>query len=80
MTGWQCPAKPKFSIKHLNRVVKGNSVPVPKTLLKFMLTAVVPRILQRSIMTSLPPEVGRVLLEAGKGFHIAGGTSPLSQL
>ncbi|KAK9816598.1 hypothetical protein WJX72_002556 [[Myrmecia] bisecta] len=70
--GWQVPAKPTFEIAHLGRVVKGNSVPLPKTLLRAIVSALVPRILQRRILNLLPQELGQYLLDSGKGIQVGG--------
>ena len=70
--GWYEAKKPVLEILSLERLVKGSNVPLPKALIKAILTAVLPRVLQRKLLASLPPELGQYLIDAGRGFAIAG--------
>lgn len=72
ITGWKAAGRPVFEINSLAREVKGNTVPLPKTLLKLILGMVVPRVVQRKIQALLPPELGQYLSEAQQGIHLAG--------
>jgi hypothetical protein len=47
-------------------------VPLPATLLRMILNATLPRLLHRSLLTALPPELGQYLLDAGQEVHVAG--------
>ena len=72
VTGWEVAGKPVFEINSLAREVKGNTVPLPKTLLKLILGIVLPRVLQRKVQALLPVELGQYLSDAPQGFHITG--------
>ena len=72
VTGWRASGKPVFEVNSLAREVKGNTVPLPKALLKLILTMVVPRVLQRKVQAMLPVELGQYLSEANQGVHITG--------
>lgn len=61
-----------FEIQNLQRTLKASSVPVPRTLLRLILNATLPRLLQRALLVALPPELGQYLLACGQGIHIAG--------
>ena len=56
----------------LERKTRGASVPLPKTIIRYILNAVLPRVLQRKLLGALPPELGQYLLEAGQGARLAG--------
>ena len=70
--GWQATSKPAFEIHSLERSVKGNSVPMPKSVIRLILNSVLPRLLQRKLLRLLPQELGEYLLQAGKGFGLGG--------
>ena len=70
--GWQATSKPAFEIHSLERSVKGNSVPMPKSVIRLILNSVLPRLLQRRLLRLLPQELGEYLLQAGKGFALGG--------
>ena len=72
VTGWQAGAKPQWDIIHLRRAVSGASIPMPRALLKLVLSLLVPRLLQRSILSALLPELGKYLVEADQAVHVAG--------
>ena len=72
VTGWRPAGKPRFEVRELGRTLKGSSVPLPKALLKLVLTATLPRLLQRGLLTALPPELGEYLLDCGQALHIGG--------
>lgn len=69
---WGPPQKARMEMLHLDRTVRGNNVPLPRTLLRFVLNSTLPRIIQRRILRLLPRELGRYLLDAGTGFHTHG--------
>ena len=73
--GWQATSKPAFEIHSLERSVKGNSVPMPKSVIRLILNSVLPRLLQRRLLRLLPQELGEYLLQAGKGFGLGGELS-----
>lgn len=72
MTGWRAGAKPRFEVRELGRTLRSSSVPLPKALLRLVLAATLPRLLQRALLTALPPELGEYLLECGQAVHVAG--------
>lgn len=57
------------------RQLTGNTVPVPKTLLKFILSIVVPRVVSQKVQALLPVELGEYLSQAQQGVHITGNAS-----
>ena len=54
------------------RQLTGNTVPVPKTLLRFILSIVVPRVISQKVQALLPVELGDYLSQAQQGVHITG--------
>ena len=75
-SGWRPAGKPLFEVRNLQRTLKNSSVPVPKTLLRMILNATLPRLLQRTLLVALPPELGQYLLACKQGVHIAGAALP----
>ena len=73
--GWKSAGKPVFEINSLSREVTGNTVPLPKTLLKFILTLVMPRVIRQKIQEILPVELGNYLANASQGVHVSGEAS-----
>ena len=63
-------------MRNLQRTLKNSSVPVPKTLLRMILNATLPRLLQRTLLVALPPELGQYLLACKQDVHIAGADLP----
>ena len=47
---------------------------MPKTLLRMILNATLPRLIQRALLVALPPELGQYLLSCKQGIHITGCT------
>ncbi len=45
---------------------------MPKTLLRLILNATLPRLIHRGLLTALPPELGQYLLESAQELHVAG--------
>ena len=43
-----------FEVRNLQRTLKNSTVPVPKTLLRMILNATLPRLLQRTLLVALP--------------------------
>ena len=70
--GWHTAIKPNFEVLSLERKTRGASVPLPKTIIRYILNAVLPRVLQRKLLGALPTELGHYLLEAGEGARLAG--------
>lgn len=70
--GWAMGATPKWEVTHLRRSAKGNSVPLPRAILRLVLAIVVPRILTRLLLTMLPPELGTYFLEADQAVYLSG--------
>jgi hypothetical protein len=71
-SGWRPAGKPRFEVRNLQRTLKNSSMPVPKTLLRMILNATLPRLLQRTLLVALPPELGQYLLACKQGVHFAG--------
>ncbi|KAK9802713.1 hypothetical protein WJX73_010173 [Symbiochloris irregularis] len=82
--GWAMGATPKWEVTHLRRSAKGNSVPLPRAILRLVLAIVVPRIITRLLLTMLPPELGTYFLEADQTVYLSGEVSmvgpPLSAM
>lgn len=76
--GWHTATKPVFEVLSLERKARGASVPLPKAIIKYILSAVLPRVLQRKLMGALPAELGQYILEAGQGARLAGTAPQLS--
>lgn len=72
VTGWRSSGRPIFEVNSLARQLTGNTVPVPKTLLKFILGIVVPRVMSQKVQALLPVELGDYLSQAQQGVHITG--------
>lgn len=72
-------AKPQWELTHLRRAVTGNSVPMPRALLRLVLALVVPRLITRLLLTLLPPELGTYLLAAEQTVYLA-GTAPVRNM
>ena len=72
VTGWQVGARPLWDVVHLRRAVTGNNIPMPRALLKLVLSLLVPRLLQRWLLSALLPELGKYLVEADQPVHLAG--------
>lgn len=70
--GWRSAGKPRFEIRNLQRTLKRSTVPIPKTLLRMILNATLPRLIQRALLVALPPELGQYLLACKQGVRIAG--------
>ncbi len=60
----------------LERKALGASVPLPKTVIRYILSAVLPRVLQRKLLGLLPQELGQYMLDAGQAGRLAGHFSP----
>ena len=75
--GWCAAGKPRFEILHLARKVSGANVPLPVTLLRLVLGLTLPRLLHRSLLLALPPELGQYLLTAACALNIAGSPLPI---
>eukprot|EP00884_Botryococcus_braunii_P016870 jgi/Botrbrau1/3867/Bobra.0183s0091.1 len=72
VTGWRAAGAPVLDVIHLHKEVHGASVPVPRFLLKLILTSVLPGVLQRSLQLALPAELGSYLLDSALPLHLAG--------
>lgn len=70
--GWAMGARPHWEVTHLRRAVAGNSVPLPRALLRLVLALVVPKLLTRLLLTMLPPELGSYLTSADQTVYLAG--------
>ena len=71
-SGWRPAGKPTFEVRNLQRTLKSSTVPMPKTLLRMILNATLPRLIQRALLAALPQELGQYLLACRQGIHIAG--------
>ena len=73
--GWTMGTRPTLEVTHLRRAATGNSVPLPRAVLRLVLSLVVPRLLTRLLLTMLPPELGTYLLNAEQTVYIAGAAT-----
>lgn len=78
--GWHTAVKPVFEVVSLERKALGASVPLPKTVIRYILSAVLPRVLQRKLLGLLPQELGQYMLDAGQAGRLAGHLLPAWQL
>ncbi len=74
--GWHTAVKPVFEVVSLERKALGASVPLPKTVIRYILSALLPRVLQRKLLGLLPQELGQYMLDAGQAGRLAGHFSP----
>jgi hypothetical protein len=75
LDGWQptCKQALKLEIVQLEHSISGTSVPVPKTLLKYVLNMLLPALLEARILAGLPAEVGQYFIEKGTpGLQVGG--------
>ena len=75
--GWHTAVKSVFEVVSLERKALGASVPLPKTVIRYILSAVLPRVLQRKLLGLLPQELGQYMLDAGQAGRLAGHFSHL---
>jgi len=78
--GWHTAVKPVFEVVSLERKALGASVPLPKTVIRYILSAVLPRVLQRKLLGLLPQELGQYMLDSGQAGRLAGHFLPAWQL
>lgn len=74
--GWRSTGRPVFEINSMARELTGNTVPVPKALLKLILSIVVPRVMSQKVQALLPVELGDYLSQAQQGVHVTGTSAP----
>lgn len=73
LDGWQPTNKLKLEIIQLEHSISGTSVPVPKTLLKYLLNMLLPTLLEARILALLPAEIGQYFIEKSTpGLQIGG--------
>jgi len=78
--GWHTAVKPVFEVVSLERKALGASVPLPKTVIRYILSAVLPRVLQRKLLGLLPQELGQYMLDSGQAGRLAGHSCLLGNL
>lgn len=77
--GWRPTQKLKLSITQLEHSISGTTVPVPKTLLKYMLNLLLPAVIEARLLAVLPAEVGQYFIgkdtpgvQLGGRLHVYG--------
>ena len=65
LDGWQPASKLKLEIIQLEHSISGTTVPVPKTLLKYLLNMLLPTLVEARLLAVLPAEVGQYFIEKG---------------
>lgn len=77
--GWRPTQKLKLSITQLEHSISGTTVPVPKTLLKYMLNLLLPAVIEARLLAVLPAEVGQYFIgkdtpgvQVGGRLHVYG--------
>jgi len=63
---WEPHGRCAIEVARVSRSVRGASVPVPKALLRLIVSAVLPPVFQRLLTGALPPELGEYIAEAGR--------------
>ena len=61
LDGWHAARKLKLDILQLEHSISGTSVPVPKTLLKYLLNMLLPAVLETRLLAMLAAEAGQYL-------------------
>jgi hypothetical protein len=79
LDGWQPASKLKLEIIQLEHSISGTSVPVPKTLIKYLLNMLLPTLIEARLLAVLPAEVGQYFigtdtpgLQIGGKLHVVG--------
>eukprot|EP00892_Ulva_mutabilis_P006932 jgi/Ulvmu1/4610/UM002_0339.1 len=79
LDGWRPTHKLKLSITQLEHSISGTTVPVPKTLLKYMLNLLLPAVIEARLLAVLPAEVGQYFVgkdtpgvQVGGRLHVYG--------
>ncbi|KAF6255279.1 hypothetical protein COO60DRAFT_1702917 [Scenedesmus sp. NREL 46B-D3] len=77
LLGWQS-AGLSFEVLSLERQVQGSNLPLPKTLIKSLLNAVMPSVFTKLLLTSLPHELGKFILDSSAAAAAAAASSSSS--
>lgn len=79
LDGWRPTHKLKLSITQLEHSISGTTVPVPKTLLKYLLNLLLPAVIEARLLAVLPAEVGQYFIgkdtpgvQLGGRLHVYG--------
>ena len=73
LDGWQPASKLKLEIIQLEHSISGTSVPVPKTLLKYLLNMLLPALIEARLTAVLAAEVGQYFIDkATPGLQVGG--------
>jgi len=70
--GWTSHNGLKLEIIQLKKTSVGNSIPLPAGLVKTLLNLILPKIVERALLSMLPKELGIYLIESEKGLIAAG--------
>lgn len=65
LDGWRPASKLRLEIIQLEHSISGTSVPVPKTLLKYLLNMLLPALIEARLLAVLPAEVGQYFVAQG---------------
>eukprot|EP00210_Caulerpa_lentillifera_P005781 g5527.t2 len=75
--GWSTRNGLKFEIVQLKKTSVGNSIPLPSGLVKTLLNLILPKIVERALLSILPKELGTYLIQSEKGMTTSGEISVL---
>lgn len=64
LEGWQPMHKLKLNIETLEHSISGTNIPVPKTLLKYLLNLLLPALIEARLLAVLPAEVGQYFIDS----------------
>jgi hypothetical protein len=64
LEGWQPMHKLKLNIETLKHSISGTNIPVPQTLLKYLLNLLLPALIEARLLAVLPAEVGQYFIDS----------------
>lgn len=64
LEGWQPMHKLKLNIETLEHSISGTNIPVPKTLLKYLLNLLLPALIEARLLAVLPAEIGQYFIDS----------------
>jgi hypothetical protein len=63
LEGWRPTHKLKLHILQLEHSISGTNIPVPKTLLKYLLNLMLPALIEARLLAVLPAEIGQYFID-----------------
>lgn len=63
LEGWRPMHKLKLNIETLEHSISGTNIPVPKTLLKYLLNLLLPALIEARLLAVLPAEIGQYFID-----------------